>query len=143
MWEWGGGIVLLSPTVWAGSGEEQRDTNRNTQERARECCTYPLATYPSKSARMICTKARGSQGIFRGSVMPFSVAHFLPIPLFHLCRVSPQNVEHFFQRLLSIVVFFRGWSASMQEEGTKTPANVKCLVLGPLLWLINCALFPS
>ena len=52
-----GGLLLCSPTVWAGSGGERRDTHththteEHTQERTRECCTYPLATYPLKSAR--------------------------------------------------------------------------------------------
>ena len=46
---WGGGILLLSPTVWAGSWGEGRDTHththtqehRNTQECTRECCMHP------------------------------------------------------------------------------------------------------
>ena len=46
-----GAILLFSPTIWAGAGGERRDTHRNTQERTRECCTYPLATYPLKSPR--------------------------------------------------------------------------------------------
>ena len=44
---WRGGILLFSPTVWAGSGGGEEG---HTQERTREC-TYPLATYPLKSAR--------------------------------------------------------------------------------------------
>ena len=62
-----GGILLFSPTVWTGSGAKRRDTHthkhthRNThihtqehthtEERKRECCTYPIATYPLKHAR--------------------------------------------------------------------------------------------
>ena len=44
-----GAILLFSPTMGAGlrGGEEG-----HTQERTRECCTYPLATYPLKSARI-------------------------------------------------------------------------------------------
>ena len=48
------GILLFSPTVWAGLGgveEGHTHTQEYTQERTRECCTYPLATYPLKSAR--------------------------------------------------------------------------------------------
>ena len=48
MWRW---MLLFSPTVWAGSGRETRDTQTHTEERARKCWTYPLATYPLKSAR--------------------------------------------------------------------------------------------
>ena len=48
---WGGNL-LFSPTVWAGlGGGEEGHTQEHAQERIRECCTYPLATYPSKSAR--------------------------------------------------------------------------------------------
>ena len=47
-----GGILLFSPTLWVGSrGGEEGHTQEHTQERTRECCTYPLATYPLKSAR--------------------------------------------------------------------------------------------
>ena len=47
---------MLSPTVWAGlwgghEGHTHTHTQEHTQERTRECCTYPLATYPLKSAR--------------------------------------------------------------------------------------------
>ena len=49
-----GGFLLFSPTVWVGSGgSEEGHTHRNTQERTRKCCTYPLATYPLKSARSL------------------------------------------------------------------------------------------
>ena len=34
-----------------GGGEEGH-TQEHTQERTRKCCTYPLATYPLKSARL-------------------------------------------------------------------------------------------
>ena len=38
-------------------GGETRGTHRNThthrEERTRKCCTYPLATYPLKSARIV------------------------------------------------------------------------------------------
>ena len=46
-------ILLFNPTVWAGSGGggEEGHTQEHTQERTRECCTYPSATYPLKSAR--------------------------------------------------------------------------------------------
>ena len=43
MWG-GGGILLFSPAIWAGSGGERRDTQEHThtqQERTHECCTYP------------------------------------------------------------------------------------------------------
>ena len=67
---WGGGILLLSPTVWAGSGESRghaqarahTHTHTHTEERTRKCGTYPLATYPLKSARSIA-----SSGIRHGT----------------------------------------------------------------------------
>ena len=37
----------------AGGGERRGHTQEHTQERTRECCTYPLATYPLKSARKL------------------------------------------------------------------------------------------
>ena len=63
------GILLFSPTVWAGvGGGKRRDTHththtqEHTQERTRECCTYRLATYPLKNARrrgfaLVCCKS--------------------------------------------------------------------------------------
>ena len=41
----GGGILLFSPRTHTG-------THTHTQERTRECCTYPLATYPLKSEEL-------------------------------------------------------------------------------------------
>ena len=49
-----GGILLFSPTAWAaswGGDEGHTHTGTHTQERTRKCCTYPLATYPLKTAR--------------------------------------------------------------------------------------------
>ena len=48
---WGGGFCCSVPQYRRGRGESGA-THRNTQERTRECCTYPLATYPFKSARV-------------------------------------------------------------------------------------------
>ena len=46
-----GGILLIGRTGrgWSG-GRGQGHTQEHTQERTRKCCTYPLATYPLKSA---------------------------------------------------------------------------------------------
>ena len=50
----GGDSAVQSHTMGGVRGE-RRDTHthtqEHTQERTRECCTYPLATYPLKSAR--------------------------------------------------------------------------------------------
>ena len=48
-----GGILLFGCTGrgWSG-GRRQGHTQEQTQERTRKCCTYPLATYPLKSARI-------------------------------------------------------------------------------------------
>ena len=35
MWGCGGGILLFSPTVWAGLGGERRETHRNTHTHTR------------------------------------------------------------------------------------------------------------
>ena len=35
-------------------------THTHTQERTRECCTYPLATYPLKSARLVVSRGYGA-----------------------------------------------------------------------------------
>ena len=63
-----GGILLFSLTVWAGSGgrggmRTHTHTHTHTQTHThththihvltRECCTYPLATYLLKSARLV------------------------------------------------------------------------------------------
>ena len=53
MWGCGGRILLFNPTVRAGSGGRggtRTGTHTHTEERTHECCTYPLATYPVKSA---------------------------------------------------------------------------------------------
>ena len=60
MWRCGGEILLFSPTVWAESGGgEEGHTQEHAQEHTRECCTYPLATYPLKSAQCLgCQEMR-------------------------------------------------------------------------------------
>ena len=49
----GGGICCSAPQYgrgWGG-GEEGHTQEHAQEERTRKCCTYPLATYPLKSAR--------------------------------------------------------------------------------------------
>ena len=50
MWGCGGNSAVQSHRMGGVMGESG-GTHRNTQERTRECCTYPLATYPLKSTR--------------------------------------------------------------------------------------------
>ena len=60
----GGGLLLFSLTVWAGSGGgggTHTHTQEHTQERTRECCTYPLATYPLRVTDF-CTGGGGAAG---------------------------------------------------------------------------------
>ena len=53
---------MFSPTVWGGFwGGHEGHTQEHTQERTRECCTYPLVTYPLKSARFLPLWARSAQ----------------------------------------------------------------------------------
>ena len=54
-----GGILLFSPTVWAGSGgraegHTHRNTHTHTQRNVHaNVAPTPLATYPLKSARLV------------------------------------------------------------------------------------------
>ena len=54
VWVWGGDSAVQSHSVGGVRGGEEGHTQEHThtQERTRECCTYPLATYPLKSARV-------------------------------------------------------------------------------------------
>ena len=83
MWG-GGGDSAVQPHSMGGvrGGEEghthtHTHTQEHTQERTRECCTYPLATYPLKSAR------------FMGmGVVPAPSKHFLVgVPYIRFCPV--------------------------------------------------------
>ena len=91
-----GGILLFSTTVWAGSGG-RGGTHTHTQEHTRECCTYPLATYPLKSARITQKISGGSNfqerlnggvsngGVSRsGLVLPF-LSFFVLFGTFPIC----------------------------------------------------------
>ena len=55
--KWGcGGASAVQPHSMGGvRGGEEGHTQEHAQERRRECCTYPLATYPLKSARILST----------------------------------------------------------------------------------------
>ena len=70
----GGGILLVSPTVWAGSWGGRRGTHTgthtHTEERTRKCCTYPL----SETGRI---RFRGVRFQTPNSVSFFS-AHWVP-----------------------------------------------------------------
>ena len=47
-----GEFCCSAPQYGQGHGEgDEGHTQEHTQERTHECCTYPLATYPLKSAR--------------------------------------------------------------------------------------------
>ena len=48
---WGGFCFSAPHYGWGSGGGEEGHAQEHTQERARDCCTYPLATYPFKSAR--------------------------------------------------------------------------------------------
>ena len=81
MWGCGGGFRCSAPQYGRGRGgrggththtHTHTHTQEHTQERTRECCTYPLATYPLKSARIFLF----SPGLLCNSV-----------------RKWPQNVE--------------------------------------------------
>ena len=50
---WGGDSAVQAHSMVGVRGGEEGHTQEHTQERTRECCTYPLATYPLKSARSI------------------------------------------------------------------------------------------
>ena len=71
-----GRILLFGPTVWAGSGGVRGGTHTHTQEHTRthrntnthrgkytRMLHLPLAIYPFKSARSVCTN------VFEGSVV--------------------------------------------------------------------------
>ena len=62
MWGCGGGFCCSAPQYgWGRGGEEghtQEHTHTHTQERTRKCCTYPLATYPLKSALLFTKKLK-------------------------------------------------------------------------------------
>ena len=47
----GGDSAVEAHSMGGVRGGEEGHKHTHTQERARECCTYPLATYPLKSAR--------------------------------------------------------------------------------------------
>ena len=70
-----GGILLFSPTVWVGvRGRAEGHTQEHTQERTRECCTYPLATYPLKSARLEASNALN----YRAWLIPAVLSRGIP-----------------------------------------------------------------
>ena len=52
MWGCGGDSAVQPHSMDGVRGGEEGHTQEHTQERTRECCTYPLATYPLKSARV-------------------------------------------------------------------------------------------
>ena len=53
MWGCGGDSAVQPHSMGGVRGGEEGHTQEHThtEERTRECCTYPLATYPLKSAR--------------------------------------------------------------------------------------------
>ena len=67
---WGGDSAVQPHCMGGVRGREKGHThthrNTHTQERTRECCTYPLATYSLKSARTLRCTFRVSG--FRGSI---------------------------------------------------------------------------
>ena len=56
MWGCGAGLCCSAPQYERDEGRRGR-THKHTQERTHECCTYPLATYPFKSARAYCSRS--------------------------------------------------------------------------------------
>ena len=52
MWGVGGDSAVQPHSMGGVGGGEEGHTQEHAQERTRECCTYPLATYPLKSARL-------------------------------------------------------------------------------------------
>ena len=58
----GGGSAVQPRSVGGVRGGEEGHTQEHTQERTRECCTYPLATYPFKSARKLIRKFLSNMG---------------------------------------------------------------------------------
>ena len=67
----GGDSAVQSRSMGRVRGGEEGHTQEHTQERTRECCTYPLATYPLKSAPLMLQKRvlsvsfldRGGRGV--------------------------------------------------------------------------------
>ena len=60
----GGGFCCSAPQYGWGWGGGEGHKQEHTQERTRECCTYPSATHPLKSARYFLGKIITSLGLY-------------------------------------------------------------------------------
>ena len=78
MWGCGGDSAVPSHSMGRVKGGERRDTHTHTQEHTHTC-TYPLATYPLKSARLRFTFALGNLNVNPGLK---SLRFFLSLGLF-------------------------------------------------------------
>ena len=78
MWGVGGGdsAVVLPHSMGGFRGGEEGHTQEHAQERTRECCTYPLATYPSKVPELRGRPGRKWVFIFPGILQSESCASF-------------------------------------------------------------------
>ena len=70
VWGWNGSSCSGFWAVSGGVEEGHTQEHTHTQERTRKCCTYPLATYPLKSARnlevvFVCLSTVWQRGRFR------------------------------------------------------------------------------
>ena len=66
MWGCGGDSAVQPHSMDRVRGGEEGRTQERTQERTRECCTYPSATYPVKSARWTHKPRNGLLGTLCG-----------------------------------------------------------------------------
>ena len=103
MWGCRRGFCCSAPQYgWGqGGGEEghththtHTHTQEHTQERTRECCTYPFATYPLKSAR---TKNQPKEEVFGTDVPRTSRGHSrgYPGPKLRSGRSKSWKNKHF------------------------------------------------
>ena len=84
----GGGDSAVQPQSMGGvGGGEEGHTQEHTQERTSECCTYPLATYPLKSARML--------GLGFQKVCPEMVSKNGKFWYVSLCELQAVQKRHF------------------------------------------------
>ena len=109
-----------------GGEEGHTQEHTHTEERTRECCTYPLATYPLKSARNL-QKACWGGVLQEGEGTP----EHRPCPLRVLEPLSflePSLEARYLLRAFRGIVppplFFKNLEGVAPEEGTKTRKGI-------------------
>ena len=129
MWGCGGRLCCSTPQYGWGRGGKggthththtQEQTQEQTQERTRECCTYPLATYPLKSAQIVeifCSATDGFQnwGVTCNTLIGCEYPHSMPQMTPNFCEWAP--AQSILQKIIRVFCLRVDPNPQSQQRG--------------------------